>query len=1132
MSDEMTQNQATLIGEGISLRTPNTLPDAVKSPAWNADGTFNGWVAAVSPSGSGTEVQVKSGAGFGHVAGSAYDGTTLTVQTLIVETSLILNSSVLPINAATITIDDPLIRLADNNPADSVDIGWYGAYTSSGTKFRGGFFDATDGKFKLFSGSEEEPTTTVNTAGAGYTLATLVVGAIEATAYTGLPNLPAGSGTELQYRSSATAFGAITSSWDGLGLAIGANLSADSLLVGVDLGISASGYLHVASNSTSTSIFQRASADNGAANIQFWKSRGTVAVPLVITSSDDLGDITAYGYDGREWISAGQIRFVHNGTVGEEQGRIGGKLVFATGTDAAPTVLTDRMTIDSAGLVTVLGGVLDLTATGMMRFGTDFGWGMTSNIVTFTKGTQWPSGYYLHVSPGVRGITIEAAGLVGINKTSLISSQLDIISSGSTIPGITVTGATSHSVALASLVQGGGSPTGNFISCTSSGGTEGDYFKITSGGFLGLGTPTAAVTVRALAGNVWCFNHDVTQPTNGGWYLNTVGQSPGYAFKNDSTTGMGTPSSGSNIITWYNAGVETMRLSAATLQMGVNAGTATHQTFKSHDAVGTNIVAANFYAAPGRSTGNAAPASYVIQGTVAGAGGSTVQTLVDVVTVKNGMVGIGHTMVPEQVLDAVGVIRSRAATLNPNFEFYSTTNAAVEYQLYLANEDLRFYAQGVGDTVTFAKTGLVGINKSSSIGAQLHVVQSTTTTIGGLFEGATSHSVPSLKVIEGGGSPTGNVFQVTANNGTTNYLSVAAGGNATTVGTTQFYAVGNVNAGASLGITGKSYIYSPSDGLFLLQNNAGTDFSRLQFGLTTAAAPSIKRSGATLAFRLADDSADCPITASNITASGFIDATSIRCDGSVVLDLDGFRMDIGNSGGMTSATLCNGNSGSVIIHVGGNTLSYGAIKGTNTGILSFRLADDSAGCSIISGMTNTTTVGHTITGITSHSVPLLALNMGATPTGNVVEINSSGGSGGDIARVTVGGAVVAKEFLPIAANTYTLGSTSFDFTHAHVRNVRSPGNLFVSANAGGSIAFDIPTGTRVVTISSSLITFAQGTNIQYDSSTGTIHGTTASQKQSWWGAASVVQQILATGAGATVDNVISMLQTLGLCRQA
>jgi len=49
--------------------------------------------------------------------------------------------------------------------------------------------------------------------------------------------------------------------------------------------------------------------------------------------------------------------------------------------------------------------------------------------------------------------------------------------------------------------------------------------------------------------------------------------------------------------------------------------------------------------------------------------------------------------------------------------------------------------------------------------------------------------------------------------------------------------------------------------------------------------------------------------------------------------------------------------------------------------------------------------------------------------------------------------------------------------------------------------------------------------------TGTKIGTATAQKLSFWGVAPVVQQVLATGTGKTADNILTMLQTLGLCKQ-
>lgn len=63
-------------------------------------------------------------------------------------------------------------------------------------------------------------------------------------------------------------------------------------------------------------------------------------------------------------------------------------------------------------------------------------------------------------------------------------------------------------------------------------------------------------------------------------------------------------------------------------------------------------------------------------------------------------------------------------------------------------------------------------------------------------------------------------------------------------------------------------------------------------------------------------------------------------------------------------------------------------------------------------------------------------------------------------------------------------------------------------------------------------THSEGINYVFGTSTGTKIGTAAAQKLGFWNATPVVQQVLATGASHTVDDIISLLQTLGLCRQS
>jgi hypothetical protein len=114
-------------------------------------------------------------------------GSTLTVNSTgvhvnsalsITDLSLSGNLTVLgtlsTIDTTNLIVEDSLIELANGNgTTDVLDIGIFGQYGATGTKFTGLFRDATDGVYKLFTGSQTEPTTTVDTAAAGYTTATL-----------------------------------------------------------------------------------------------------------------------------------------------------------------------------------------------------------------------------------------------------------------------------------------------------------------------------------------------------------------------------------------------------------------------------------------------------------------------------------------------------------------------------------------------------------------------------------------------------------------------------------------------------------------------------------------------------------------------------------------------------------------------------------------------------------------------------------------------------------------------------------------------------------------------------------------------------------------------------------------------
>lgn len=97
----------------------------------------------------------------------------------------------------------------------------------------------------------------------------------------------------------------------------------------------------------------------------------------------------------------------------------------------------------------------------------------------------------------------------------------------------------------------------------------------------------------------------------------------------------------------------------------------------------------------------------------------------------------------------------------------------------------------------------------------------------------------------------------------------------------------------------------------------------------------------------------------------------------------------------------------------------------------------------------------------------------------------------------------------------------------------TPGVVKLQGTATGGSGTTPQTLTDVLTVTNNVtITLADAVNVVLNATTGTKWATAPGQKQAWWGAAPVVQQVLATGAGATVDAVISLLQTLGLCKQA
>jgi len=108
------------------------------------------------------------------------DGAITTGGNLTVAGDLTVNGTTTTVNTDTLAVEDPLISMAKDNSANSVDIGFYGRYNDGTNRYLGLFADASNSNnFKLFKGLETEPTTTVDITATGYSAASLTLDNLE-----------------------------------------------------------------------------------------------------------------------------------------------------------------------------------------------------------------------------------------------------------------------------------------------------------------------------------------------------------------------------------------------------------------------------------------------------------------------------------------------------------------------------------------------------------------------------------------------------------------------------------------------------------------------------------------------------------------------------------------------------------------------------------------------------------------------------------------------------------------------------------------------------------------------------------------------------------------------------------------
>jgi hypothetical protein len=163
---------AVVANNGLSTNSSGVFVVAGDGLVANSTGVHVGAANGISV--SADAVGLTTGSTLTVNSAGLHVNSTLSITDLSLSGNLTVLGTLTTIDTTNLTVQDSLIELANGNAAaDILDIGLYGQFGSSGAKYTGLFRDATDGIYKLFTGSQTEPTTTVDTAAVGYTTATL-----------------------------------------------------------------------------------------------------------------------------------------------------------------------------------------------------------------------------------------------------------------------------------------------------------------------------------------------------------------------------------------------------------------------------------------------------------------------------------------------------------------------------------------------------------------------------------------------------------------------------------------------------------------------------------------------------------------------------------------------------------------------------------------------------------------------------------------------------------------------------------------------------------------------------------------------------------------------------------------------
>ena len=359
---------------------------------------------------------------------------------LAVTGNLVVSGNTITQDVETIIVQDSLVKYAANNAADSLDIGFYGQYTSAGTKYATFFRDASDsGKFKLLVDGTTEPSAANTVTTAGFTTGTLIAN-IEGGTVSGLSS-------DIAVADGGTGAGTFTAG----AILIGNGTSALQTLANSTFTLT--GGLAAANTLSSLTVdsYGRVTAATGVA----------IAIDAAAITSGTLP--IARGGTNQTTYTSGQ-RLVFDGTSLSSQANTS---TTVTGGFAAANTITS-LTFNSYGEVSAVTGAAIAIDTSQLTSGT------IADARLVSVGT---AGTYANASH-VPVITTDSKGRVtAVTNTAIAIAASQITSGSFTVSqgGTGVTSLTANSVLIS-----GATSTSAVVSLNSS--TEGHVLQISSSG--------------------------------------------------------------------------------------------------------------------------------------------------------------------------------------------------------------------------------------------------------------------------------------------------------------------------------------------------------------------------------------------------------------------------------------------------------------------------------------------------------------------------------------------------------------------------------------------------------------------------------------------------------------------------